>query len=465
MPKIKLKINYYKMVKALLISKLNWIVKVAAILVIYSVVFFALKIIFSDIKKGNKNQGDLENTFVYNKNLANKDEESHEAVYSPIIDKLIIMWRYIENNYKKYLKRKKSSIDTENINKQKDKYYNKIIYAPITGKQHKFYHNRLFMHLVLVLIITLALIVFFIIEFKFPIKLIMIIPAFIFFYYLCRLHCYLSPFTSNVKILKRRIIYVNEDNSEEVVSPIQGIVTYVKEDENSVEIKTSFGIAIFIAIKNVKEVNILVNEEDKISLGQQLFQFTKENEKVPEVTFYVGTNKPYKIKFMKKLNYGMVKQNRAVFLVACNIGEEDPILRDGDVVSITSCIYGDNEFSSKIVAANFENCGFLMADSNNMGSWEKFLVVAQNNGTVALKALENGKYVSVDLENEAKLIAKGNDIDLSEKFVFIWHEQGAYSIIASANNKIVTTDFNMKGSLVASSDCISTCEKFLIWKH
>lgn len=454
------------MVKCLLISKLDWIVKVIAILVIYSVVFFALKIIFSDIKKGDGKQGDLEKTSIYNKNSANQNEEANEAVYSPIIDRLIIIWKYIENNYRKYLKRKKASIDAENINKQKDKYYNKIIYSPISGKQHKFYHNRFFVHLILVLIVALGLIVFFITEFKFPINIITIIPALVSFYYLCRLHCYLSPFTSNVKALKRRLIYISKDNTNEgVVSPVEGTILYVKEDENSVEIKTSFGIIVFIEIKHVKKVEILVKEEDKISLGQKLFEFTKEEEITPEVVFYIGTNKPYKIKFMKKLNEGMVEQNRAVFLVACNISEESPILNDGDIISITSCVYADNEFSSKIVTADFGNCGCLMADDSNIGNLEKFLVVSQDNGTVALQSLENGKYVSTDLSNEGKIIAKSNEIDVCEKFVFIWNEQGAYSIIASANNKIVTADFKMKGFLVANSDCISTCEKFLIWKH
>lgn len=520
--------------KYLLISKVSFIIKVIVIAIIYLTVFFALRIMFKDMKKSDEEQLEREDTFAYsegehlerehtlsynqkeqvereytmgygqeersekeytmrygqeeqvekeytlshdqeeqlekentlnyNENLNNEKEEYHEVVYSPLIDKLIAIWKHVENIYNKQLKRKRAFIDARNINKPKNKYYNKIIYSPIGGKVYNSYYNHIFMNLVLVLIIALAFIILFILELKFPFKLMTIIPGAIFFLYLCKLYNYLSPFISHTKVLKRSLIYINEKNiNEPVVSPVEGIISSLKE--NDIEIKTSFGINVFISIKHTKWIEMFVKEGDKITLGEKLFKFGVENEITPIVFFYTGSTKPYKIKSIKKLNYGIVKQNKALFLVTCIINENAPILNNGDIISLSSYAYGDNEYGSKIVTANFEKDGYLMANCNYIDNWGKFLVVSQDDGTVALKSLHNDKYVSANLNYGGKLIADGISIDTWEKFIFIGEDQGTYAIIASANNRIVSANFNVEGFLVANRDRISICERFLIWKH
>lgn len=410
-----------------------------------------------------KEQLEKENIPNYNQNSKDK-EEYHEAVYSPLIDRLIAIWKYIENIYNKQLKKKRAFVDAQNINKPKNKYYNKIIYSPISGKVYNSYYNHIFMNLVLVLIMALAFIILFLLELKFPFKLIAILPGAVIFLYLCKLYNYLSPFISRTKVLKRSLIYINEKNGNEpVVSPVEGVISSLKE--NDIEIKTSFGINVFIAIKHTKWIEMFVNEGDKISLGEKLFEFGAESEVTPIVFFYIGCNRPHKIKYIKRLNEGIVKQSKALFLVTCIINENAPILNNGDIISLSSYSYGDNEYGSKIVTANFEKDGYLMANCNWIDSWEKFLVVSQSDGTVALKSLHNDKYVSTNLNYGGKLTASGDNVDTSERFIFIGEEQGTYSIIALANNRVVSANFNVEGFLAANRDHISICERFFIWKH
>lgn len=504
----------------LLISKLDFIIKVIVITIIYLTVFFALRIMFKDMKKSDEeqlegedtlgySQGEMperehaisysegeqleredtfsysqkgqsereytfsyaqgeqleeENTLNYNENLCEEKEECHETVYSPLIDKIIGIWKYIENFYNEQLKRKRAFIDAQNINKPKNKYYNKIILSPISGKVYNSYYNHIFMNLALVLVIALTFSILFILELKFPFKLITVLPGAIFFLYLCKLYNYLSPFISRTKVLKRSLIYVNEKHvNEPVVSPVEGIIFSL--GENNIEIKTSYGINAFISIKHTKWIEMCVKEGDRINLGEKLFKFGVENETTPIVFFYIGVNKPYKIKFIKKINCSVVKQNKTLYLATCIINEGAPILNNGDIISLSSYAYGDNEYGSKIVTANYKNYGYLMANCNCMDNEEKFLVVSQEDGTVALKSLYNDKYVSANLNFDGKLIANGNNIGTSEKFVFIGENIGTYIIIASVNNRVVSANFNAEGFLVAKGDHISISERFLIWKH
>ncbi|WP_242834263.1 glycoside hydrolase [Clostridium pasteurianum] len=486
-------------------SKFSFIFKIIFIGIVYLIVFFALRIMFKDTRKNSKEQLEVndepafsreetasfskegnesfngENTTIFSRehnfsemadiNASKEDidaseEENREIVYSPLIDKLIRIWEYIENIYTRQVKRKKVFQDTKSINREKKKYYNKIIYAPIGGKIYNSYYNYVFMNLLLVLIITLALSVLLIVELKFPLKLIMIIPGAVFFLYLCKLYNYLSPFISRTKVLKRHLIYINEENKNDpIVSPVKGIVSSLKENENNIEIKTFFGVRIFISIKNIKSIEMFVKEGDKVSLGEKLFEFDAEEEINPVVFFYIGSSRMYKIKNIKQLNCGVIRQNKALFLAKCSINEASPILKDGDIISLSSCVYGDNEYSSKVVTVNAENGGHLMAHSNFMNNRERFLVVSENDGAVSLKSLDNNKYVSVNLKEDGKLIADSIHINTYEKFIFIWQDQGAYAIVALANNRVVSASFNAEGCLMANRDYISTAERFFIWKH
>lgn len=494
------------MVKYLLMSKFSFIFKIIFIGIVYLIVFFALRIMFKDTRKSSKEQLEMddesafgkeettsfskegnqefngENTTIFSRehnfsemedinvskeeDIDASEEDDREIVYSPLIDRLIRIWEYIENIYIRQIKRKKIFEDTKSINREKKKYYNKIIYAPIGGKIYNSYYNYVFMNLILVLIITLILIILPIAELKFPLKLIVIIPGAVFFLYLCKLYNYLSPFISRTKVLKRHLIYINEDNiNDPIVSPVKGIISSLKEHENNIEIKTFFGARIFISIKNIKSIEMFVKEGDKVSLGEKLFEFTVEEEKNPVVFFYIGSNRMHKIKTIKQLNYGIIRQNNPLFLAECSINEASQILKDGDIISLSSYVYGDNEYRSKVITVNTESGGCLMAHSDFMDNRERFLVVSENDGTVSLKALDNNKYVSVSLKEGGKLIADSIHINTQEKFIFIWQEQGAYAIVALANNKVVSSDFNVQGCLIANRDYISTAERFFIWKH
>ncbi|WP_242949628.1 fascin domain-containing protein [Clostridium pasteurianum] len=401
-----------------------------------------------------------------NNRYNNSTEEQEEAVYSPLIDKLIGICEYVEGIYIKQLKKKKIISDTKNINREKRKYYNRIIYSPINGKIYNSYYNYVFMNLLLVLVITLIFTVLFTSELKFPFKLLSIIPAAVFFLYLCKLYNYLSPFISRIKVLRRHLIYINKENFKDpVISPVEGIISSLKEDENSIEIKTAFGIRLFISMKYIKSIEMLVKEGDKITLGEELFKFTVEGETNPVMFFYIGSNRSYKIKSIKQMNFEIIQQNDALFLAECSIYEASPILRDGEVISLSSYVYGDNEYSSKIVTVNGTNGQALMENSNAMGKEERFLVVGSKDGTVSLKSLKNTAYVGVNLSEKGKLSANSFEINNAEKFIFIWQEQGAYVIIALANNKVVSADINAEGTLMANHDYIGAAERFYIWKH
>lgn len=482
-----------------LVSEFSLILKIIFIAAVYFIVFFSLRIMFKDTRRSNKEQQKAyngpdfdeedtaashredtiitdreKNTGIFHKKYNESDdnyynnsmEEQEEAVYSPLIDKLIGVCEYVEGIYIKQLKRNKIISDSKNINREKRKYYNRIIYSPIDGKIYNSYYNYVFMNLLLILIITLIFTVLFAEELKFPFKLISIIPGAVFFLYLCKLYNYLSPFISRIKVLRRHLIYINKENlSNLVISPVDGTISSLKENENNIEIKTSFGIRLFIAMKYIKSIDMFVKEGDKVALGDELFKFTTEEKTNPVMFFYIGSNRSYKIKSIRQMNFGIIEQNNSLFLAECSIYEASPILKDGEVISLSSYVYGDNEYSSRIVTVKSNSNQTLMENSNVMGKEERFLVISGNDGTVSLKSLQSGRYVGVNLKEKGKLSANSFEISNSEKFIFIWQEQGAYAIIALANNKVISADLNAEGTLIANHDYISTAERFFIWKH
>lgn len=485
----------------MLISNLNLIVKVIFIGVVYLILMFSLRIMFKDTRKTNKSHEgvyegpnfheddtiipNMENTTIIeheddNTRIFHKDygeskddyyehytEEQEEAVYSPLIDKLISIWERMESIYIGQIKRKKIVSDIKSINREKRKCYNRIIYSPIEGKIYNSYYNYVFMNLILMLLVTLIFILLFLIELQFPFKLLGIIPGAVFFLYMCKMYNYLSPFISRIKVLRRHIIYINKENiSNYVISPVEGVISALKEDENSIEIKTSFGIRIFIAVKYIKSIEMCVDEGDKVSLGEELFKITLDEQKSnPVMFFYIGSNRSYKISNIRQINNGWINTRKALFVTECSINETSHILKNGEVISLSSYSYGDNEYSGKIVAVNSHEHGGLVENSNYMGREERFLVIVNSDSTISLKSLYTDKYVRVDVDRKGRLLADSIEISKAEKFIFIWHDPKAYSMISLSNNKIVSGDINSEGELYANKDYISIAEKFFVWKH
>ncbi|WP_435164092.1 cellulase family glycosylhydrolase [Paenibacillus glycanilyticus] len=101
----------------------------------------------------------------------------------------------------------------------------------------------------------------------------------------------------------------------------------------------------------------------------------------------------------------------------------------------------------------------LVANRTSVGTWEKFIVVTNADGTVSFLSLANNKYVSADLNNNGRLIAQAQGIAAWEKFTKSTNADGTVSFKSVANNKYVSADLNL-GMLIANRDSVSGWEAF-----
>ncbi|WP_438434673.1 cellulase family glycosylhydrolase [Gorillibacterium sp. sgz500922] len=107
-----------------------------------------------------------------------------------------------------------------------------------------------------------------------------------------------------------------------------------------------------------------------------------------------------------------------------------------------------------VTADNYGN-NPLIPNRTTAGTWEKFILVNNADGTVSFLSLANNKYVSVDLNNGARLIARAQGIAAWEKFRKTTNADGTVSLQAVANNKFVSADLNTEaGTLVANRDSV-----------
>ncbi|MET8229051.1 GH25 family lysozyme [Micromonospora sp. NPDC005298] len=116
--------------------------------------------------------------------------------------------------------------------------------------------------------------------------------------------------------------------------------------------------------------------------------------------------------------------------------------------------------NSKYVSADGRGTLPLIANGPTIGTWEKFTLVSNADGSVSLRADINGKYVSADGRGTLPLIANGPAIGTWEKFTLINNADGSVSLRANINGKYVTAAGKGTLPLIASAPTISTWEKF-----
>jgi hypothetical protein len=100
-----------------------------------------------------------------------------------------------------------------------------------------------------------------------------------------------------------------------------------------------------------------------------------------------------------------------------------------------------------VVSADDGGANPLIADRTNVGDWEAFEVIDNDDGTISLLAKANDLYVTVDLANGSTLIAKSETIGAAEKFQVYPQDGGGVALQSKLNDLYVSADLNLDGVL------------------
>jgi hypothetical protein len=98
--------------------------------------------------------------------------------------------------------------------------------------------------------------------------------------------------------------------------------------------------------------------------------------------------------------------------------------------------------NNNYVSADNWGANPLIANRPSVSGWERFLVVANADGTTSLMSLANNRYVSADLNQGAKLIAGARGILAWEKFRRVDLGNGTVALQSLANNLYVSCDLS-----------------------
>jgi len=110
--------------------------------------------------------------------------------------------------------------------------------------------------------------------------------------------------------------------------------------------------------------------------------------------------------------------------------------------------------NNKFVTAENTGADPLIPNRDIVGTWEKFIVVNNADGTISFLSLANNKYVTADTNIGGRLVARAQGIAGWEKFRKVTNPDGTVSLQAMANNKYVSADLNAGGTLTANRDSI-----------
>jgi hypothetical protein len=120
--------------------------------------------------------------------------------------------------------------------------------------------------------------------------------------------------------------------------------------------------------------------------------------------------------------------------------------------------------NGKLVTADHEGGSPLIANRDQVGPWEQFLRLVNDDGSVSFRAHANGKVVTADNSGSAPLIANRDQVGPWEKFDEISHSDGTVSYRAHANGKYVCADNNGSEPLVANRGQVGAWESFHLIK-
>lgn len=101
---------------------------------------------------------------------------------------------------------------------------------------------------------------------------------------------------------------------------------------------------------------------------------------------------------------------------------------------------------SETIVANRSLCG---------GAWETFQIVNNNDGTVSLKSIANGKYVCAVIDENNQLLPRSESVGTWEKFIIEKISDGEYALYSLANGKYVQANLNDGGKLFATSETVA----------
>lgn len=101
---------------------------------------------------------------------------------------------------------------------------------------------------------------------------------------------------------------------------------------------------------------------------------------------------------------------------------------------------------SETIVANRSSCG---------GAWETFQIVNNNDGTVSLKSIANGKYVCAVIDENNQLLPRSESVGTWEKFIIEKISDGEYALYSLANGKYVQANLNYGGKLFATSETVA----------
>lgn len=101
---------------------------------------------------------------------------------------------------------------------------------------------------------------------------------------------------------------------------------------------------------------------------------------------------------------------------------------------------------SDTIVANRSSCG---------GAWESFQIVTNDDGTVSLRSVSNGKYVCAVIDEKCQLLPRSDSIGTWEKFIIEKISDGEYALYSIANGKYVQANLNDGGKLYAISETVA----------
>ena len=101
---------------------------------------------------------------------------------------------------------------------------------------------------------------------------------------------------------------------------------------------------------------------------------------------------------------------------------------------------------SETIVANRSSCG---------GAWETFQIVNNDDGTVSLKSIANGKYVCAVIDENNQLLPRSESVGTWEKFIIEKISDGEYALYSLANGKYVQENLNDGGKLFATSETVA----------
>ena len=101
---------------------------------------------------------------------------------------------------------------------------------------------------------------------------------------------------------------------------------------------------------------------------------------------------------------------------------------------------------SETIVANRSSCG---------GAWETFQIVNNNDGTVSLKSIANGKYVCAVIDENNQLLPRSESVGTWEKFIIEKISDGEYALYSLANGKYVQANLNDGGKIFATSETVA----------